>query len=202
MKQYPSIDKKIRNDLYIYAFAKYDGSNIRAEWNNKKGFYKFGSRTELIDENSKPFGKAIALIKSKYENDLATVFKEKGYKQVICFFELFGPSSFAGQHNFTEDLDVVLIEVNPHRKGFLPPAEFIKQFGHLDIAKCLYEGHVDVKFVDQVKQSTLPNMPLEGVVCKGMDENELVMFKIKSTAWIGKLKEYCHGNEALFNRLI
>ena len=43
MKQYPTIPKTIQS-IDIIAFDKLDGSNIRAEWNPKKGFYKFGSR--------------------------------------------------------------------------------------------------------------------------------------------------------------
>jgi hypothetical protein len=66
MKQYPSIPKEIRHDLYCYLFSKLDGSNIRAEWNSKKGFYKFGTKHQLIDEKSMPFGQAIPLLKDKY----------------------------------------------------------------------------------------------------------------------------------------
>ena len=75
MKTYPSIDRIIRNDIHIYSFDKLDGNNIRAEWTSKRGFYKFGSRTQLIDENTKPLGKSISIIRDKYEEDLAMVFK-------------------------------------------------------------------------------------------------------------------------------
>ena len=47
MKQYPSISHDIRS-VQAYAFDKLDGSNIRAEWHPKKGFWKFGSRTRLL----------------------------------------------------------------------------------------------------------------------------------------------------------
>lgn len=201
MKMYPSITKDVRKDIYIYAFDKYDGSNIRSEWNSKKGFYKFGSRTELIDENS-PFGGAIKLIKEKYTDNLSKIFEMNKWINVLCFFEYWGPSSFAGHHNFEEKMDVTLIDINPYKSGIMAPQKFIELFGHLDIAKVLYEGNISVELFDAVKNNTLNGMTFEGCVCKGMDKNQLVMFKIKSNAWLEKLKVYCKGNEILFNKLV
>jgi hypothetical protein len=204
MKSYPSINKEIRNDIYIYAFDKLDGSNIRAEWNSKRGFYKFGTRTQLMDESSS-FGKSIPLIKEKFEKDLTAIFKEQGWKDALCFFEYHGPSSFAGSHNFEEKMTATLIDVNPYKEGIMLPTEFIKYFGHLDTAKVLYEGYVGTELFDKVKQSTLEGMTFEGVVCKGANDKKTkmpIMFKIKSQAWLDKLKDYCKGDETLFNRLV
>ncbi len=204
MKSYPSITKEIRHDIYIYAFDKLDGSNIRAEWNSKKGFYKFGTRTQLIDEKTMPFGRAIPLLKEKWEADLAMVFKEQGWKDALCFFEYWGEDSFAGTHNFEKPMNLTLIDVNPYKEGIMPPTEFIKLFKHLDIPKVCYEGHVSVELFDKVKQSTLEGMTHEGVVCKGANDKKTkmpIMFKIKSQAWLDRLREYCKGDESLFNKL-
>lgn len=204
MKSYPSITKEVRRDIYIYAFNKLDGSNIRAEWNSKKGFYKFGTKNQLTDEKTMPFGRAIPLLKEKYEKDLAMVFEERGWRDVLCFFEFWGPSSFAGNHNFQEKMDITLIDVNPYKQGILEPVPFIKNFGHLDIPKVCYKGHVDEKLFDKIKQSTLSGMTFEGVVCKGANDkhtNMPIMFKIKSKAWLQKLKEYCKGDDQLFDKL-
>lgn len=203
MKSYPSISKDIRHGVYIYAFDKLDGSNIRAEWNLKKGFHKFGSRTQLIDQNNSPLGQSIEIIKSKYEKDLSDIFKKQRWIDVLCFFEFHGPNSFAGIH-YHEEHTVTLIDVNPYKQGILEPSYFIKYFGHLDIPKVLYEGFASSDLFDQVKTSILPNMTLEGVVCKGPNDKKMklpVMFKIKSQAWLDKLKEHCKENVALFNKL-
>jgi len=204
MKSYPSISKEIRQDIHIFAFDKLDGSNIRAEWNSKKGFYKFGTKNQLIDQNSKPFGKAIEILRDKYESDIAMVFKEQKWRDIICFFELWGPGSFAGNHCWEEDLTVTLIDANPYKEGILEPIQFIKYFGHLDIPKVLYEGRVNTELFDKVKQSSLPGMTFEGVVCKGANDKATkmpIMFKIKSKAWLDKLKVYCNGNDSLFEQL-
>lgn len=200
MKHYPSISKEIRHDLDVYAFDKLDGSNIRVEWNPKRGFYKFGTKNQLIDENSKPFGMTIPLIRDKYEKEISKVCIENKWQDAVCFFEFYGPSSFAGQHVFTEAMDVVLIDVNAFKKGILPPSQFLALFGHLDIPKVLYQGKITTELFDLVKQSTLPGMTLEGVVCKA-DGKTPVMFKIKSRIWLEKLKTFCNGNDSLFQML-
>ena len=132
------------------------------------------------------------------------VFKEQHWKDALCFFEYWGPSSFAGTHNFEEKMDVTLIDVNPYKEGILVPTQFIKLFGHLDIPKVCYEGHVTTELFDKVKQSTLKGMTFEGVVCKGANDKLTkmpIMFKIKSQAWLDKLREYVKGDERLFEKL-
>lgn len=203
MKHYPSITKEIRHDVFVYAFDKLDGSNIRAEWNSKRGFYKFGTRNQLTDEKTAPWNKACQLIREKYEKDLTAIFKEQEWKDALCFFEFWGPSSFAGTHNFEEKMDVTLIDVNPFKQGILYPADFIRLFGHLEIPTVCYSGFVTTELFDQVKQSTLPGMTCEGVVCKAANDNTKmpIMFKIKSKKWLDRLKEYCNGDERLFEKL-
>jgi hypothetical protein len=204
MKFYPPITKEIRQDIPIYAFNKIDGSNIRAEWNTKRGFYKFGTRNQMIDDKAIPFGKAIPLLREKYEADLTSVFRELNYRDAMCFFEYWGPNSFAGTHNFEEQMDITLIDVNPFKQGILEPAAFIQYFGHLNIPKLCYHGYVTTELFDQVKQSILPGMGFEGVVCKAASDTKAkmpVMFKIKSKAWLDKLKTYCKDDNRLFEKL-
>jgi len=204
LKSYPSITKDIDKDSYIYIHPKYDGSNIRAEYNSKQKFYKFGTKTQLIDEQSKPFGVAISLIKQKYEEDLVAVFEQYKIKQAVCFFELFGPSSFAGNHDFQENLDVKLIDVNLQNEGLIPISKFMKYFGHLDVPDILYEGHLTDEIIENIRNSSFKGISFEGVICKGAINNKTkmpIMFKIKTKAWLSKLFSYCKEDKSLFNQL-
>jgi len=92
MKTYPSIPKEI-SIKPIYAFDKLDGSNIRAEWSKKRGFYKFGTRRKLLDPNEEVFGCAI-LIQERYSEHLSKIFREKRWNKAIAFFELHAPDSY------------------------------------------------------------------------------------------------------------
>ena len=204
MKHYPSITKEVYHNVDIFAFDKLDGSQIRAEWNSKRGFYKFGSKNQLIDASTKPWGMAVKIINEKYLDGLTAVFKEHGWKDTICFFELWGPSSFAGTHDFKEPLTCTLFDVNPYKRGILEPKEFIEFFGHLDVPAVLYHGPITVDLFDKIKQSTLPGMTFEGVVCKGASQTAQclpIMFKVKSKAWLERLHAYCKDNDKLFAML-
>jgi hypothetical protein len=205
MKQYPSIQRLLIDNIpniNFYLFSKIDGSNIRAEWNNKRGFYKFGTRHQLIDNNSKPFGASIELIKTKYEKDISDICKANKIENIVCFFEYYGPSSFAGNHNFDEQLDVILFDANPYKRGILPPSDFITLFGDLDIPTVVHQGKITPNVYSSIRESTLPGVTFEGVVGKGMDGKQLAMYKIKSQAWLDKLKIFCKDDESLFNKLV
>lgn len=203
MKQYPTIPKEIIKGEYSYLFDKLDGSNIRAEWSKKRGFYKFGSRTELIDRSHLLLGKAPDLVLEKYNEELSKRLSKERVEKSICYFEFHGPSSFAGNHNLNEDLTVTLIEVSLHPKGIIKPKEFLKFAEGIDHAKLLYEGFLNQEIIDSVKDGTLPNMTFEGVIGKTNSGRPGLpnMFKIKNINWLKKLKEFCKGDEALFNKL-
>jgi hypothetical protein len=203
MKEYPTISHKIQPGLPVYAFNKLDGSNIRAEWTPKKGFYKFGSRNRLIGSDQPFLPEAIDLIKSVFEADLGDIFRDERYESVVAFFEFWGKSSFAG-HHISEPHEVSLIDVSPFKKGIIPPADYLGLYGHLKIAPLLYHGNANQPFVDSVRNSTLPGMTEEGVVCKAKHPRKgpVIMFKIKSLIWLQKLKDYCKGDEKLFEKLV
>lgn len=212
MKEYPSINKQINKNVKIWSFIKNDGSMIRVQYNHKKGFYKFGSRTQLISESDKPLGEAISLFNNKYNENLSKIFRDKYNKieSVMIFAEFLGKNSFAGNHDPTDKHDVILFDIAPYKMGILPPVEYLKIVGNLDICPLLYEGFADNQFYKQVKDAELPgldkciNTTPEGVVCKGKPDNNTkmpVMFKIKTNAWLNKLKEYCGDNHALYKVL-
>ena len=202
MKSYPIIPKQVEK-ISAYAFAKLDGSNIRAEWSKKKGFWKFGSRKRLLGPDQGTIFKAEALIKEQ-EDAYARIARENRWERCIFFFEFLGPNSFAGFHDENDAHEVVLLDANPLRHGIIEPKEFVKKFESVKTAELLHHGSIDSTFVDQVKNGTLPGMPLEGVVCKAKNPRDSklpIMFKIKSEAWLQRLKDFCKGDEKLFDEL-
>lgn len=201
VKSYPSIPYAITCDEPIVAFDKLDGSNVRAEWNKKKGWFKFGTRNRLVDISDPIFGKVPQIIVNKYGENLAKALQDNGYERAMCFFEFYGPSSFAGMHDLKEEQTVTLFDVAPFKRGILTPELFLKQFGHLDVPKVLWFGVVvDDEFIESVRESLLKGMTFEGVVCKSVGKS--VMFKQKTKKWLNKLKEHCGENRNLYNALM
>ena len=184
-----------------YAFVKYDGSNMRAEWSRKRGWYKFGTRKTMIDENTKVYGPCVPLFLEKYGDELEKVFKKEkvffGVKNIVVFGEYFGAKSFAGAHKpWDKDMDVVLFDANPMKKGLFGPKEFLDLFGHLPVAEVAFQGNFGPELVDRVRTGDLDcnskfdvKAPIpEGVVCKGDKGHKLWMCKIKTEAYREALK--------------
>jgi hypothetical protein len=206
MKTYPSILKTWFSGVNYFVFDKLDGSNVRAEWSKQKGFYKYGSRRQLIDESHLTLGQAPPLIREKYEDDLGRIFKKKRIERAVVFFEFHGPLSFAGNHAPGDDLTVTLFDVDVYRKGLTPPKEFLATYGHLDIPTLLYEGRFNNDLKNQVQVCELDGITFEGVVGKGFKpgkkSNVPTMFKVKTHQWLDKLKDFCDGDSALYRRLV
>lgn len=203
MITYPSLDYYFDYpEIYVYAFDKLDGSNIRFEWSRKRGFYKFGTKNILIDKNTDFFGKSIDIFLGKYSNDLDKIFNSKKYKNekgFVCFGEFLGENSEYGQHDLNDKFDVVLFDIFIKGKGFIEPEDFINDFGHLHIPKVVYEGILDENFINDVKKNKF-NLR-EGVIAKGVlkskkNEKKLYYCKIKTDSWLLKLKEK-YGESAL-----
>lgn len=192
MKQYHSIGKDNIKSNPFYCFDKLDGSNIRAEWTPKKGFSKFGSRTQLIDESS-PLGHlAIPLIRNQ-EDVLGRIFRFLRVQEATTFFELFGPSSFAGVHKWDEPgFAAVLFDVSLYKQGIMPPREFLNAFGgFVPVPNLVHIGNVTNQFEQDIWNGTVPGVTFEGVVCKGAPLKKGYpphMFKLKSKAWVDKVK--------------
>jgi len=204
MKQYPSITSQIRSDLDIYAFDKADGSNIRVEWSPKSGFSKFGTRKRLLSETDTHLGKAISLFKNNWEATLPKIFaRQRWHHSVVLFFEYFGDKSFAGYHYDDDNHQLMLIDVDVYKKGLLPPREFVEIPWQGPKANLLYHGKCTNEFLNDVKNSKLNGMTFEGVVCKAHHPKKgNIMFKIKSQAWLDKVKEKFADNPKLLEEVI
>lgn len=202
MKSYPSIDKVFTpNGQPCYAFYKYDGSNLRVEWSRKtKKWYKWGTRRRLFDKSDAEYGCAIEIFNNKYAEGMERILTNnsqlKKHESVVVFMEFFGPHSFAGQHagdilnnQDNNPKDVVVFDVNLHKKGFLSPQELIVHFGCLDLPQVIYNGPLTQEFVDDVRHGKYELK--EGVVCKGGEGHSLWMKKIKTLKYLEELKLRC-----------
>jgi hypothetical protein len=206
MKAYPSISTKIDFSQKYHIFDKLDGSNIRAEWSPKQGFYKFGSRTQLLVPDQRTLYPSIDAFNSLHGEELNTRLSKLKAERAVVYFEWVSPESFAGNH--PQDLSTmrpVLIDIDVYKKGLMPPERFLDFTAGLLAAKLLHYGKIDEEFFQSVRNRTLDGMTYEGVVGKQklIDKGscEPFMFKIKSNDWLNRLKEFCNNDEQMFNRL-
>lgn len=206
MKSYPSISTDVDFSVSYHMFDKLDGSNIRAEWSPKRGFYKFGSRTQLLTPDQKPLWPVVERIMS-LDNALGSALLKIKAERAVCFFEWHGPSSFAGRHiDSPDDMDIALLDVSVYKKGLLLPGAVLalaKEAG-VKTPKLLHVGKIDQGFLDDIRQGRLSGVSFEGVIGKGpFDQTQggPVMFKHKSQAWYDRLKEFCAGDTQMFERL-
>ncbi len=203
MKEYPTIDLSPRYGEQVYIFDKLDGSNIRAEWDKKKGFWKFGRRHGLLDDTNLIIKNAEGLIQSKYSDTLSAIFRDQRWQKIVAFFEFWGINSFAGNHSDTDVHNVTLFDVSIDKKGILEPREFVKIFKQVDHASFLGVQNFNHEVEDLVRKSEFPGITFEGVVCKGsyISPGRPLMFKAKTQKWLDKLKAYCKGDDKLFDRM-
>lgn len=206
MEQYISIPRDVV-DVPIIAFDKLDGNNIRCEWTKKgKVFEKFGSRKVLLGEDSW-LAPAIPLIKAQ-EEAIVKVMRDERWEKATLFFEFHGPNSFAGQHQEGDVMTATLLDVFVYKKGYLLPNDFVKLFcGNtlINTPDILYRGNPNQDFVRSVKDGTLPGITSEGVVCKGLPTKRgypPTMFKVKTNAWLEKVKAKYANNPQLLSYLI
>lgn len=204
MKSYPHIDGPSKAPQKpCYGFVKYDGSNLRTEWSKKRGFYKWGTRKMMVDESEPVFGPAIPLFLNTIADGLEQVFKKSklfiGVQSVVVFFEYFGSKSFGGMHFPDEDQTwmTVPFDINPHKKGFLGPKEFLDEFGHLKVAEHIWTGNFGEELVQDVRKETFSlesqydtRTPVpEGIICKGGKGHDFWMRKVKTERYKAELKE-------------
>jgi hypothetical protein len=190
MEQYPEIPGAKRAPLgeKCIAFYKYDGSNLRWEWSKKRGWHKFGTRTELFSPEHPLWGQAMPLFR-EIAHDIedriyASDWRLRNIQRITLFTEFFGPSSFAGTHKQDEQKELKLIDVYLFKQGMVSPRWFKDTFeGAPYAAQVVYEGNLNKEFITDVRQGRYPVW--EGVVAKGED----FRVKIKTEAYMLKLKE-------------
>ncbi len=205
MKEYPSIpsaaDLLARRPEYLgrpfVAFEKLDGSNIRAEWDRKKGWHLFGSRHRPLDASHPELGRAVGLVLAGYGEALAKALTDDpafhGAGRATAYFEYLGPHSFAGMHApadlrvaSNEPMRVVLIDLNLHKRGLVGAETFIARLGHLGIPRVVHRGALSPDFIAEVRAGAHGGG--EGVLLKGGEGHARWMAKVKTDAYLARLK--------------
>lgn len=127
---------------------------------------------------------------NKYSEQIEKTLRDnfRGVEEALAFCEFEGPNSFAGIHDPEDTQDVILFDVNVHKKGILDPKTFLKLFGHLHTPELVYEGKLNDPFIQAVRENKLDIKLNEGVVCKGGSGHDLWMAKIKTWEYLEKLK--------------
>lgn len=204
MKEYPSIMRTPRYGVPVYIFDKPDGSNIRAEWSRKNGFWKFGRRNSLLDDSNPQIVKSKDLFLQTYGESLGKIFTDQRWTKAVAFFEFWGPQSFAGVHVDSDEHRVTLFDVSYEKKGLMEPRMFLKLFDALPIAPFLHHGTFNVTIEQQIRSGQLPGITAEGVVCKGsyVSPGLPLMFKVKTDAWVERVKSLYKGKEKLLEQLL
>lgn len=206
MKEYPTIPKTYNGDLTCFwVFDKIDGSQIRVEWTDKRGFCKYGSRKRLLGDDQGVLAKAKLLAEAQ-EHKFREVFKLNKFDKVVCFFEFWGPNSFAGSHLANDEHRLTLLDIDVYKHGMLSPNKFLEIFEptQVEIPKFLHYGAVDEDFRNLVRKGQLAGVTYEGVVCKAYSKRKrtVEMFKIKSEAWIVAVKAKFADNPKLLEQIL
>src|ERR1700751_3805306 len=147
------------------AFEKYDGTNLHWDWDRDFGWHAFGTRRDqfnLLPGGIEQFSlahehlrQAPALFLATLAKGLESVFREsdnyRGFSGLKVFTEFLGPNSFAGLHRADDPKRLVLLDVGAGGFGMIGPRQFVDGFGHLPVARVVYEGKLTGKFADDVR---------------------------------------------------
>lgn len=179
------------------AFEKLDGTNIHWIFKSNLGWLDFGTRRDRFPINNggvSKFEKAHPELSgldklwdpnSDLEFWLMDNPEYNDHNETIVFTEYWGPNSFAGQHNAQDDKQLTIIDVMVDGK-FLSPEKLIKDFSNFGLPKVIYQGKYTGQFVEDVRKGKYPVN--EGVVVKGVADDQVYMTKIKTNAYLEKLK--------------
>lgn len=180
------------------AFEKIDGTNFHFCWNANESWHSFGVRRDCypfttagnqeFNQAHPGLGSAGYYFEQVWSAPLDAFLRSKeryANAQVICFFEFFGSGSFAGEHRPSDHKELILFDVQVN-DTILPPKEFLSDFSKFPIAKKVYEGKFNGQFVEDVRNGKFDVN--EGVVIKGFEKGVYQAAKIKTHAYMERLK--------------
>ncbi len=203
MLHYPKIPGS-RNapDGRCVAFEKYDGTNLHWDWDRDFGWHAFGTRRDEfnltpagVEQFAQRHGHLRQCVEVFWDTlavELERVFVEHpdyvGFSSFKAFTEFLGPNSFAGLHRDDDPKELRLFDVLAEPFGMIGPRQFVADFGHLRIARVVYQGKLTGQFAEDVRVGKY--RVAEGVVCKGgRGGSDVWMVKIKTDAYLERLKQ-------------
>ena len=172
------------------AFEKLDGTNLHWVWEKDKVWTAFGTRRDQFPYVLGEFAAAHPELEEAPEtfvgmaSALDRQLMQLGAERAICFTEFYGKHSFAGQHHKSDEKYIYLIDVMIDDK-LLSPEDFLTYFGEFG-PKVVYRGKYTGQFVEDVRAGKYKVN--EGVVCKGVVDGSVYMTKIKTNAYMERLK--------------
>jgi hypothetical protein len=195
MKQYPETTKKFI-EFEAYIFDKLDGRNTRWYWSRKKGWCKFGSRTQLFDHTDRIYGPSINLFMNSLAEPLEKIARDNRWQEMTCFAEFWGSNTLAGLLNpdgTYSGTNLTLFDVCADKKGFIVPNDFVKLFSNsVETPRFIGRMNWTKDLVSRVREGKLEGVTFEGIVGKSNGKhNDRIVVKAKTQAWIDAVMGRC-----------
>ncbi len=202
MLHYPKIPGSSAAPLgRCVAFEKLDDTNLHWCWDREFGWHAFGTRRDefnLTDAGEEAFAaahpgleEAAAVFRATLAEPLEAILcahsNYANFGAVKAFTEFVGPNSFAGTHQPGDPKQTVLFDVWAEDYGFVSPPQFVADFGHLPTPRIVYTGKLTGAFLEAVREGKYG--VAEGVVCKGGSGDDMWMAKVKTNAYLERLKK-------------
>jgi hypothetical protein len=183
------------------AFDKIDGTNLHWAWDRDFGWHAFGTRRDqfnLTPAGIEDFHRAhpglpecVDLFQRHLADELDRIFRThpeySPHAEMKVFTEYSGPCSFAGVHRPDDAMELVLFDVLAGEAGLVAPFDFVRDFGHWRTPRVVFQGAFSGKLTEAVQQGKYGVK--EGVVVKGGRGPGLWMCKIKTLAYLERLKQ-------------
>lgn len=187
MKQYHSLAPGSQSrEFKAHVFRKIDGQNTRFEYSKKRGWYKFGSRHQMVDEKHEQFGNAVRIFQAKYAEVLTKILRKEKIDKAVIFAEYWGPNSFCGMHKEGDPMDLCFFDISPFG-GYMACGDFRKLFDdQVPTAEFLGIYNWTPGFVARVRAGEIVDG--EGVVGKENIDTIPYMAKAKTATWLDRVK--------------
>lgn len=197
MKDYPSIPhskgQSFREIANAHIQDKLDGSSMRSQWSRKRGWYKHGKRSGLIDDSNPHLVVVPELFEKTLAEPLTKLAVDNKWEDLIVFYEFWGNRSLAGLHFENDPKFLTVFDAAIDKKGITGPARFRKLFAdNVPTPRLLDICHWTRGYMDLVREGKISGITFEGVVAKAGEGHDIVRAKAKTQAWINRVMEV-HG---------